>query len=297
MELKRPLLAAKTTDEDLKRLTFPILLSPKIDGIRALVNNGRLLTRTMKSVPNTFTQEKFSVPSLHGLDGELVVGLPNDPNLMQQTTSGVMSHGGKPDVWYYVFDKWDCADGFINRTKKACEQVVEANISNIIYLSHHLVHDAEELEYWEAVYLRKGFEGIMLRSRYGPYKQGRSTLREGTLLKVKRFLDGEATILSVDPLYRNLNPGQLDERGFTKRSSHSENKIADDLLGAFQVKDCATGVSFSIGSGLTEAQRVEYWRNRSSLVGKIIKYKYQPIGVKDKPRIPIFLGFRSPLDM
>ena len=115
MELKRPLLAAKTTDEDLRRLTWPMLASPKIDGIRALVVGGKLVSRTLKPIPNKYTQALFGRPELEGLDGELVVGQPWDRNLMQQTTSGVMSHGGEPPVWYHVFDKWDYPKCFNER--------------------------------------------------------------------------------------------------------------------------------------------------------------------------------------
>jgi hypothetical protein len=32
-------------------------------------------------------------------------------------------------------------------------------------------------------------------------------------------------------------------------------------------------------------------------MGKVVKYKSQPTGVKDKPRFPVFLGFRDVVDM
>jgi len=34
-----------------------------------------------------------------------------------------------------------------------------------------------------------------------------------------------------------------------------------------------------------------------NLMGKVVKYKSQPTGVKDKPRFPVFLGFRDKVDM
>ena len=106
--IKRPMLAAKATDDELQALFkrgHSFLLSPKIDGIRALVVNGQLVSRTMKPIRNYHTQQLFGRPELEGLDGELVVGNPWDKNLMQQTSSGVMSYGGRPDVKFCVFDK------------------------------------------------------------------------------------------------------------------------------------------------------------------------------------------------
>lgn len=44
------------------------------------------------------------------------------------------------------------------------------------------------------------------------------------------------------------------------------------------------------------ARRV-HWSDRQALIGKTVKFKYQAIGTKDKPRIPVFLGWRDARDM
>lgn len=291
MQLTRPLLAAKTTDADLQKLKFPMLLSPKIDGIRALVVGGKLMSRSMKLIPNAHTQALFGRPELEGLDGELVVGNPWDKNLMQQTTSGVMSHGGTPTVSYYVFDKWD------HNSKFFCRLAQLRNAGDVVKVPHHFVYNLADLLEWEMIYLAQGYEGVMLRDPNGPYKQNRSTLREGILLKVKRFQDSEAVVLDYELLNRNLNEQTKDERGYSKRSTSQDGKVADDLIGSLLVRDLHTGVVFSIGSGFSESQRYQLFNSRDSLRGQIVKYKSFSIGVKEKPRFPIFLGFRSPLDM
>lgn len=300
--LERPLLAAKTTDADLKHLKFPVLVSPKIDGIRACVVNGKLMSRSMKPIPNEYTQALFgrAVETLEGMDGELVVGKPSDRNLMQQTTSGVMSKKGVPSVSYHVFDKWNRDGIFTWRTSVADTHAYLANKFHQIpiqYVRHQVVNSYDELIRIEEEFLCIGYEGLMIRDPNGIYKQGRSTIREGILLKVKRFIDAEATVVGYEPLMRNLNPAFADERGYTKRSSHQDNKVADSLLGTLLVQDMQSGVCFSVGSGFTEQQRRDLWQQRNTLAGRIVKYKSLPIGVKDKPRIPIFLGFRSPLDL
>jgi DNA ligase-1 len=117
------------------------------------------------------------------------------------------------------------------------------------------------------------------------------------MVKLKRFSDSEAIITGVFELEHNDNEATYDERGFTKRSSAQEGKVGADTLGGFLVTDVSSGVNFSIGSGFTMAQRESYWKDAEALIGKIIKYKYFSIGVLDKPRHPIFLGFRDPIDM
>lgn len=297
MSLTRPLLAAKTVDRDLRALRYPVLGSPKIDGIRAMNEQGGFYARSMKRIPNRATQNFFGQLMLHGLDGELVVGNPTDKHLMHNTQSGVMSHGGDPLAKYYVFDFWDSHRGFHERLKMAKNAVASIGSPRIIFVEHLLIHSYDQLMVYEAECLEQGYEGVMVRSLTGPYKQGRSTLREGTLLKVKRFDDGEAQILGYEPLYRNENAPKLNELGLTKRSSSKDNKFADELLGSLTVQDCKSGVVFDIGSGFTEAQRIQLWNDRSNLVGRIVRYKSFSVGVKDKPRFPIFQAFRSPLDM
>lgn len=297
--IKRPMLAAKATDEELQALFkrgHSFLLSPKIDGIRALVVNGQLVSRTMKPIRNYHTQSLFGRPELEGLDGELVVGNPWDKNLMQQTSSGVMSYDGKPDVQFWVFDQWDYPAHFDVRRPTFARHWAEVRCLSV---PHKEVSSYEELLIHEREFLYEGFEGVMLRHPNGPYKQNRSTLREAYLVKVKRFEDSEALITGYEPLYRNLNDAEFDERGYTKRSHASDGKVADDLLGKVVVRDLGTGVEFSVGSGFTEAQRIQLWALRdSNLMGRVIKYKsFKNAGVKDAPRHPIFLGFRDVEDL
>ena len=49
------------------------------------------------------------------------------------------------------------------------------------------IHNAEQLTAYEEKCLADGYEGVMIRTPDSPYKCGRSTEREGWLLKIKRF--------------------------------------------------------------------------------------------------------------
>lgn len=294
MNIIRPLLAAKTTDADLAKLRYPMLASPKIDGVRALVVDGRLMSRSMKLIPNRHVQAMLGKEEFNGLDGELVCGNPWDKNLMQQTTSGVMSHGGTPMFEYHVFDRWDAASVFVDRWNSLD---IYDRPGVVRQVPHTYVYSLDDVLSLEKLYVERGYEGLMLRDPNGKYKQNRSTLREGILLKVKRFQDSEAEVLDWEPLQRNLNEQVQDERGYAKRSSEQAGKVPDSLIGSLLVRDISTGIIFSIGSGFTEAQRVHLFEQRHRIRGKIVKYKSFNIGVKEKPRFPIFLGFRSPLDL
>ena len=95
----------------------------------------------------------------------------------------------------------------------------------------------------------------------------------------------------------NQNEAGKDALGYTERSTHKAGMVPQNTLGALQVRDIVTGVEFNIGSGFTAADRADIWANRHQMRGRLAKYKHFAIGVKEKPRFPVFLGFRDPGDM
>ena len=98
-DIFRPMLA---TDADLGKLRFPLLASAKLDGVRAVVRDGVVFSRSNKPIPNAYVQSLFS--KYTHFDGELIVGDPTSKACYRDTVSGVMSVDGEPDVKLYVFD-------------------------------------------------------------------------------------------------------------------------------------------------------------------------------------------------
>lgn len=292
----KPMLAAK----DASKIKFPVLASFKIDGVRAIVRNGVVVSRSLKPIPNPEVQRRFG--HLEGLDGELVVGEPFGQDVMQRTTSGVMSKSGVPDVTFYVFDDVRYPElPFRTRLERVRDAVHEAfENENVVHVRHEKIESQQELDSFEALALRKGFEGVMTRDPQAPYKCGRSTAKEGGLVKVKRFVDEEAVVVGFEERMHNDNEKTVDELGHSKRSSHQENKRPAGDLGALvcRVSRGESEIEFNVGTGFTAAQRVEFWRDREKLVGSLITFRhFANAGVKDAPRFPIFAGFRSALDM
>jgi DNA ligase-1 len=128
-------------------------------------------------------------------------------------------------------------------------------------------------------------------------------VREGYLLKRKPFKDSEAIIVGFEEQMENANEAEQDAFGRTKRSKHLEGMIPKDTLGKFLVREIGETPwldrEFAIGTGegLTQDLRKEIWDNQSKYLGKIVTYKYQPHGIKDLPRLPIWKGFRDKRDL
>ena len=295
----KPMLAAPTDGENLE---YPLFASPKLDGVRALVINGVVMSRSLKPIPNKYVQSIFGLSKLNGFDGELIVGDATAKDVYQKTVSGVMTKEGQPAVMFKVFDDFDhpCDPGFAARFTRLHDRVVKLptlQFNNCQILHQVNICNKDELNKWELSFLQDGYEGIMLRHPNGYYKHGRSTLKEGYLLKLKRFEDAEAIILDFYPLMHNANEAEKNELGYTERSSKKVGKVETKELGGFKVRDTKTGVEFDIGTGFSAAQRSEFFMNGRTLIGKMVKYKYQKVGVKDKPRFPVFLGFRDSIDL
>ncbi len=304
----KPMLSGKVTN--LKKIKYPVWVSPKLDGVRALVLPGvGLVSRTLKPIPNKHTREMFK--HLVGCDGELIVGAATDPDVFNKTTSAVMTEEGTPDVKFIIFDYFTepdlpyftvpedddkVRDSRIDRLGPFLRSLPKDNKENVLVLAQKLLYDTPCVLYEEGTYLLQGFEGIMLRSPEGKYKFGRSTEKEQYLLKLKRFEDSEAVVLGTKEQLANNNLQTVDNLGHKVRSSHKENLVPAGMLGTLLVKDIKTDVEFEVGTGFTDEQRKLLWKERDTLPGRIVKYKYQKIGVKVRPRFPVFLGFRAVID-
>lgn len=289
----KPMLAGKA---DLDNIKFPVMASPKLDGVRVIVYDGVVYSRNFKRIPNDHVQALFGRKECEGFDGELIVGQVTADTVFQSTTSGVMTGSGKPDVVFHVFDDTSINDDFENRYHQLDRRVKKrCRGTKVKLVSHVRITDLKDLLDFEEECVAQGYEGIMIRDPKGKYKHGRSTTKEGGLLKIKRFEDDEAVVIGCEELMTNHNEQELDNLGHKVRSSKKEGMVPAGKLGALIVKHKTFG-EFKIGSGFTEDARIKLWHERDELKGRLAKFKYQPSGVKDKPRFPVFLGFRNKID-
>lgn len=300
----RPLLAADATDADIR---YPVLASPKIDGIRCLIVNGQALTRSLKPIPNLFIRRMLEKYAPNGADGEIVVG-----DSFNSTTSAVMSRDGEPVFTYFIFD--DCMeyyrdrafrvrmhdmDSFLTKCKMQCAgwQVREGAAGcSIQFLQHNFIETAEEMQAYYVKCLTEGYEGVMIRDPLGVYKHGRSTKREGILLKLKPFADAEAVVVRIDELQHNQNAAETNALGLTERSTAASGKSGGGTMGRLLVKAVTgdySGKEFFIGTGFDQTLRNEIWASPQKFLGKKLTFKYQAHGSVDLPRIPVFLRWRD----
>jgi DNA ligase-1 len=291
------LAASMDTDKGqaMESLPYPLIASPKIDGIRCLIIEGKPMSRSLKPIPNRHVTKILSAKHLNGLDGELLVG---DGSSFQNVTSGIMSHDGEPEFTFHVFDDFSNPNSRYHSRVAAYEE----RIRSLCQLNEHvrairttLIRDFEELSDFTEQCLATGYEGAMVRTPAGPYKFGRSTFKEGYLVKIKPFEDAEATVVGFEEQMENTNEKTTNELGRSRRSSHKAGKVPKGTLGALILHNEEFG-EFRCGTGLDDALRKEIWNNRKVYFNQTVTFRFQRIGMKDKPRIPAFKGFRHEHD-
>jgi DNA ligase-1 len=296
--------SGKLEDDQLHTLRFPLICTPKLDGFRATGQGGGLLSSTCKDFGNKMLAQLFTHPGLEGLDGELGDGCMTDGMAYNRISSSVGSEDGDvSNVKWYVIDKFMEGVKYAHRCEQAKAQIAllpEDMRSRVVWVEETWVYTLEAFLALEAKFVTEGYEGMMARQPAGLYKQGRSTPTDQWLVRRKPFVDAEAVILSSYEMMMNCNPEKKNELGLMKRATCKEFMKPKGTLGGWNVR-CLNGkfagVVFTIGGFGDDAQCQQMWNDREALVGKVIKFKFQLYGSKDKPRIPIALGFRPDFDV
>lgn len=232
------------------------LMSEKLDGVRCIWDGSKMYSRANNRFfpPEFFTKD---MPKDIVLDGELFL----DRGKFRDTISIVKKktpHDGWKQIKYVVFDAPNVKGTFTERLK-AIEKSLKDNKSPYIKLheQENCVNSKALDKRMDEVIALKG-EGMIVRDPNSLYENRRAK----TMLKVKRFLDAEATVIA-----------------HIKGTGRISN-----IMGAIQVRT-DDGVEFKIGSGFDDSER-----RKPPKIGSRVTYRYFEIS-KDskKPRFPTFM--------
>ncbi len=108
--IEQPMLAS--TCKDIDALMYPVMASPKLDGIRCVTPRGQPLSRSLKPIKNDYIRQTLTCLMANRydrhpfmLDGELVT-LNEDGTLrtFNEIQGDIMRKAGEPKWEYLVFD-------------------------------------------------------------------------------------------------------------------------------------------------------------------------------------------------
>ncbi len=259
----------------LNTLRYPVIATPKLDGIRCAIENGKPRTFNKKPIPNTWVNDVLGMYAhlTEGFDGELML-VDGDFNSVQ---SGIMSQDGRPRFRFVVFDLHNSLLPYKARIEQVHKRVAEVrkteDLEALVFeaVTAKLCRNEMELQgYWnECVEL--GYEGVIVNAPEGFYKNGRSGLKEQLSIKLKIWHDDEAVVI-----------------GF-------EEEIAADGTPKGRVGRVTlrhnSGVEFGAG-GITDDEKARMWNKPEQYLGKTGTFKYQDWPTGGKPRFPGWKGVR-----
>jgi DNA ligase-1 len=306
MKAFKPMLAAQQPkempfDEYIESLAYPVIASPKLDGIRCLTMNqpgGPGLrcapsSRSLKSIPNNHIYQTVGQLPPY-LDGEIVIKGGN----FQSVQSQVMAHGGMPDFEYHVFDYFEDERRTFSQRLQILEEVCYKRPEWLVCIPQLKVFSPENLLEWCDQWAKEGYEGACVRHPEGPYKFGRSTYKQGWLLKIVDKRRIECRIIGFTEKMHNANEAETNALGYMERSTKKENMVGMNTLGALVVEDIAGEFEpFQVGTGFDDAMRKQIWLHQSWYKDRLVTVEYKPYGTKNKPRTPVFVGERHVDDM
>lgn len=281
-ELIRPMLASDFEKRKGKNVTYPVLVQPKLDGVRALAFwNGdylEMISRSGKSWRDLGTVEHIAaaleafMPPNVLLDGEVYA----HGETFQQTTRLVKKYrpGESERLRLHVYDIID---------RNALDMPFSERFARFAWLEGSLSADSpietvrtaeanSEQEVYEAQrrFVDEGFEGAMARLPGGRYQYG---ARSFDLLKVKSFLDSEFEIVG--------HKGGV-------------GKFADAVIWVCRLPD---GKTFDVSSKGTMEERRAWFSEGEKYYGQMLKVSYFEVSEDGVPRFPVGEGIRAVEDM
>ena len=262
-------------------------LSQKCNGNRASFYKGKLISRQGKE----FTGMQHIISDLVQLgtgwfyDGELM--RRNTDNLSDgenfRIGTGIINSDAdkKEEIKFVIFDYFpeiELKNGQSNAKYKIRrkmlnnlrEVIKEKNLKNIEIVN--MVYegtDQSQIMKWLDYAIKQGWEGLML-NKDAIYKCKRTT----DLIKIKKFYSMDLPIVEV-----------LEGEGRLKGT-----------LGSLVVQYKENTVN--VGSGFDDKTRTEFWKNRESLIGRVVEVKYKEISCDKKTgleslQFPIYVGLRE----
>lgn len=247
-----PMLAHKYEDRKHK-IKFPCAVQPKYDGMRMVTDGKSGWSRGNKEIIPDIIKHILPVET-HGriLDGELV--LPWFPKVNVTMSAAKKYQPGFSDkLIYIVYDILtdDVTFDFYTRNLVLENWIAACGNRNIKFAETYIVTDENELMQREEEFVKRGFEGIMVRNLDGKYEINK---RSNDLQKLKRFFDEEFEIVNIIPAGGGSS---ADVGKFVCRASN--------------------GVLFESTATGTEEERKNFLLNKDQFIGKFAKIKYREL--------------------
>ena len=254
-----PMLA---TTADINKLEYPVMVQPKLDGIRCIATNKIKLSRKNRPFTNLDHIDLSDLPDDMILDGEMYCHKLS----FQENTKLIKKYrkGKTEQIQYHIYDMPSFKGNFFHRITDILLKLGDT-LDNIVIVPTYMVNTKEELLDYHTEFLKDGYEGTIIRTLDTEYEFNK---RSKSLIKFKDFIDEEFLIIDVIPTEK------IPEHG-TVICKTSEGKI------------------FKCGNKLSHKDREELLTNKDNYIGKLATVTYFEKTDGNIPRFPVFKAVRE----
>tara|TARA_Y100000310_G_scaffold209426_1_gene210070 strand:- start:18194 stop:19324 length:1131 start_codon:yes stop_codon:yes gene_type:complete len=272
---------AKPHEKHEKKVVFPAMIQPKLDGVRCLSVADGFYSRNRKPFTSCShiweeLEDFFKENPDARIDGEFYAHAWRDE--FEKIVSAVRKTAEKATaddikrqkkVKYHVYDApiiGDLNDTATFRDRYAILKETFADYKNIVVVETHIIKDAAEIKKWHDHWVGKGFEGAIVRNMLSEY-QGKRT---ADLLKVKEFMDEEYEITGVK-----------EGKGM--------------LVGHAATFNCvmANGTAFDAKLDGSHDRLKWIFNNPDSVIGKMATVRFFSFTNRGVPRFPVAKAVRG----
>ena len=251
---------AKDFNKEKSKITYPCYVQPKLDGMRALYEKTKLISRKGKDIDTMGHIVDDIMMSTHQiLDGELYAHGRN----FQENMRLIKKDRGEEtqEVKFHVYDLVSPAP-FIERYNRL-KEIIE-DYWTVELVPTYKIHSEQGLKEAHAKFLSESYEGTIVRHSDAGYGINK---RDSQLLKYKDFIDETYTVYAVLP--SDKNPKQA-------------------------VVHCINGEGKTFGCGMkfSHAEREQILIDKSEYVGKTAEIRFFEYSEDGIPRFPVCHGFR-----
>ena len=269
----KPMLAS-AFDDHCHKLTYPVLVQPKLDGIRIIadVSNGTVTfySRALKPLPAFDHAAPAVLEAVQGqdciLDGELI-----GVDFTEAVSAGRRKYVDATTLKMMVFDVVPLHNAALQPGTPCAARLawLTANVvpnERVQVISSKVARSALEVQALADEAVGAGLEGVMVKTMDGDYRIGKRSIQ---VLKVKKHDTLDLPVFGV-------------EEGTGKYVG---------MLGALVVRH--NGKRICVGTGFTDEQRELFWQDRAEIVGMTAEVGFMEITAAGSLRHPSFIRMRE----
>lgn len=253
-----------------KSITYPCFVQRKFDGTRCVGMYGKgLFSRNRKRYPHLdhITTEINKLPSGIILDGELYSDTLTFQEIVGLVKRETLKEGDivkQLQIKYHIYDIINDMP-FEERFANLQLLFKRHGFKHLVLVNTTSCESEDKMKELHAQYVAEGYEGIMLRNKYGLYKNVRSI----DLQKFKLFEDDEFKVV-----------GYKEGEGL-------------ELGCVIWICENSDGNTFACRPRGTREERENLYRNGDKYIGQMLTVRYQEKTDSGLIRFPVGITFRD----